>query len=62
MGGAGAIPLNPELLELAETSNTKAVDLMMDWAHGPAGHFGGHQAWLISLKCRFNVSSRKKRN
>ena len=20
----------------------KAVDLMMDWAHGPAGHFGGH--------------------
>ena len=42
MGGAGAIPLNPELLELAETSNTKAVVLMMDWAHGPAGHFGGH--------------------
>ena len=18
------------------------IDLMMDWAHGPAGHFGGH--------------------
>ena len=42
MGGAGAIPMNPELLELAEKDDPKAVDLMMDWAHGPAGHFGGH--------------------
>ena len=42
MGGAGAIPMNPELLELAEKGDHKAVDLMMDWAHGPAGHLGGH--------------------
>jgi len=42
MGGAGAIPMNPELLDLAEKGDSKAVDLMMDWAHGPAGHFGGH--------------------
>ena len=42
MGGASAIPMNPELLSLAEESNPKAVDLMMDFAHGPAGHFGGH--------------------
>ena len=42
MGGAGAIPMNPELLALAEKSDPKAVDLMMDWAHGPSGHFGGH--------------------
>jgi len=42
MGGAGAIPMNPELLELAEKGDPKAVDLMMDWAHGPSGHFGGH--------------------
>ena len=42
MGGAAAIPMNPELLELAEKGDNKAVDLMMDWAHGPAGHFGGH--------------------
>ena len=42
MGGAGAIPMNPELLELAENGDPKAVELMMDWAHGPAGHFGGH--------------------
>ena len=42
MGGAGAIPMNPELLSLAEDGNPKAVELMMDWAHGPGGHFGGH--------------------
>ena len=42
MGGAGAIPMNPELLDLAEKGDPKAVELMMDWAHGPAGHFGGH--------------------
>jgi len=42
MGGAGAIPINPELLLLAEKSDPKAVDLMMDFAHGPSGHFGGH--------------------
>ena len=42
MGGAGAIPMNPELLSLAENSDPKAVDLMMDFAHGPSGHFGGH--------------------
>ena len=42
MGGAGAIPMNPELLALAESGDPKAVDLMMDWAHGPAGHFWGH--------------------
>ena len=34
--------MNPELLSLAENGDPKAVDLMMDWAHGPAGHFGGH--------------------
>ena len=42
MGGASAIPMNPELLSLAEDGNPKAVELMMDWAHGPGGHFGGH--------------------
>ena len=42
MGCAGAIAMNPELLSLAENSDPKAVDLMMDFAHGPSGHFGGH--------------------
>ena len=31
-----------KLLSLAENDDPKAVELMMDWAHGPAGHFGGH--------------------
>ena len=34
--------MNSELLDLAESGNPKAINLMMDWAHGPAGHFGGH--------------------
>ena len=42
MGGAGAISMNPELLSLAEKSDPKAVALMMDFAHGQSGHFGGH--------------------
>ena len=42
MGGAAEIPMNSELLTLAENNDSKAVDLMMDWAHGPSGHFGGH--------------------
>ena len=31
-----------EYKEASENNDPKAVDLMMDWAHGPAGHFGGH--------------------
>jgi len=42
VGGACSIPMNPELLTLAEKGDSKAVNLMMDWAHGPSGHFGGH--------------------
>ena len=49
MGGAGAIPMNPELLSLAEDGNPKAVELMMDWAHGPGGHFGGHPVLGLHL-------------
>ena len=33
---------------------------MMDWAHGPAGHFGGHPVpGLISYKYWWNVSKIK---
>ena len=34
--------MNPELLKLAQDKNHKAVDLMMDWVHGPLGQVGGH--------------------
>ena len=56
MGGAGAVPMNPELLNLAENNDPKAVDLTMDWAHGPAGHFGGHPVRFIPYKYWWNVS------
>jgi len=58
MGGGGAIPMNPELLSLAENGDTKAVDLMMDWAHGPAGHFGGHAVTDGSVKDTLGVDFR----
>ena len=64
MGGAGAIPMNPELLDLAEKGDPKAVDLMMDWAHGPAGHFGGHPVtWTSSYEFRrFNCINGSVKN
>jgi pimeloyl-ACP methyl ester carboxylesterase len=34
--------MNPEFLQLAQDKNHKAVDLMMDWVHGPLGQVGGH--------------------
>jgi len=42
MGGSGNMPVNPILLNLAEKNDNKVVNLMMDWCHGPAGHFGTH--------------------
>jgi pimeloyl-ACP methyl ester carboxylesterase len=42
MGGSESMPVNPVLLELAEKNDNKVVGLMMDWCHGPAGHFGTH--------------------
>ena len=61
MGGAGAIPMNPELLSLAENNEPKAVDLMMDWAHGPAGHYGAHPVpALYHLNVGTNLVQEKK--
>lgn len=42
LGGSGAMPVNPLLLDLAEKNNTKVVDLIMDWSFGPSGQFGTH--------------------
>jgi len=42
MGGSGSMPVNPLLIELAKNNDSRVVDLMMDWCHGPAGHFGTH--------------------
>ena len=42
IGGASAIKVNPYLLNLAAKGDKKSFDLMMDWAHGPAGQFSFH--------------------
>jgi pimeloyl-ACP methyl ester carboxylesterase len=42
INGSLSMKMNPELLELAVNKDQKAVDLMMDWVHGPLGHKGGH--------------------
>lgn len=43
-GPTAAMPVHPELLRAAADREEKAVDLMMDWGHGPAGHTGGNIA------------------
>ena len=42
INGSLAMKMNPELLELAVNKDHKAVNLMMDWVHGPLGQVGGH--------------------
>jgi len=42
INGSLAMKMNPELLDLALNKKSKAVDLMIDWVHGPLGQVGGH--------------------
>ena len=42
INGSLSMKMNPELLDLALKKNSKAVDLMIDWVHGPLGQVGGH--------------------
>jgi pimeloyl-ACP methyl ester carboxylesterase len=42
INGSMSMKMNTELLDLALNKDQKAVDLMMDWVHGPLGHKGGH--------------------
>ena len=42
INGSLSMKMNPELLQLALDKDHKAVDLMMDWVHGPLGQVGGH--------------------
>ena len=37
-----AIPVNDMLLDLAKNKEPRAIDAMMDWGHGPAGHMHDH--------------------
>ncbi len=42
INGSLSMKMNPELLSLAQNKDQRAVDLMMDWVHGPLGQIGGH--------------------
>lgn len=50
LGAAARMPVHPALLALAAAHDPKAVELMVDWAFGPRGHFGGSPqpgGWLM---------------
>jgi pimeloyl-ACP methyl ester carboxylesterase len=50
LGVAPRVPVHPDLLAAAAADDHLAVDLITDWAYGPAGHMGGNPApglWLL---------------
>jgi pimeloyl-ACP methyl ester carboxylesterase len=50
LGVAARMPVHPDLLVAAAGDRPHAADLIVSWAHGPAGHFGGNPApglWLM---------------
>jgi pimeloyl-ACP methyl ester carboxylesterase len=49
LGSAARLPVHPALLALAAAHDSKAVELMCDWAFGPRGQVGGNPhpgGWL----------------
>lgn len=49
-GVAPRMPVHPDLLAAAAADDHKAFELICDWGHGPAGHYGGHRApglWML---------------
>jgi len=44
LGVASRMPVHPDLLKAAAGDRPHAADLIVSWAHGPAGHFGGNPA------------------
>jgi pimeloyl-ACP methyl ester carboxylesterase len=44
LGVASRMPVHPDLLKAATEDRPHAADLIVSWAHGPAGHFGGNPA------------------
>lgn len=44
LGVAARMPVHPDLLKAAIDDRPHAADLIVSWAHGPAGHFGGNPA------------------
>jgi pimeloyl-ACP methyl ester carboxylesterase len=50
LGAAAAMPVHPDLLDLAARHDPKAVELILDWGFGPRGKLGGNPlpgAWVM---------------
>jgi pimeloyl-ACP methyl ester carboxylesterase len=50
LGVAARMPVHPDLLKAAAEQPHLAADLIVSWAYGPVGHFGGQPAaglWLM---------------
>jgi pimeloyl-ACP methyl ester carboxylesterase len=50
LGVAARMPVHPDLLKAAAEQPDVAADLIVSWAYGPIGHFGGQPApglWLM---------------
>ncbi len=50
LGVAARMPVHPDLLKAAVEAPQRAADLIVSWAYGPAGRFGGQPApglWLM---------------
>jgi pimeloyl-ACP methyl ester carboxylesterase len=43
LGTAVPMPVNDAFLSLAEAGDHRAIEMMMDWAHGPRAHIGGNK-------------------
>ncbi len=55
LGGAGEIPVSPALLELADSGDPKAFDLMALWGHHLGAQIGGHPSpglWMMGGSIR----------
>ena len=55
IGAAPAMPVHPELLAAAKADDHRAIELMADWCHGRAGHYGGQPApglWVMTATVR----------
>ncbi len=49
LGAAPAMPVHERLLGAAQAHDHAAIDMIIDWGHGPKGHVGGNIAaglWL----------------
>ncbi len=49
LGTAVPMPVNDAFLALAKANDHRAIEMMMDWAHGPRAHIGGNEVPGLQL-------------